>query len=190
MPHRVFVTEVKVPGLNGKKADSFLYVCRRQTKDLGDGIPNRPHEEVADLQLTPRLDLCLEATFAYKKAATKQMKKLCNQLRHAGHVVNPWEPVYSLYVIELNKPRGHKGDLPPLYVGQTSIAVEDRYAQHLAGGRLASQKVTGKAVKLRPDLVPSGKQYNQKASIAAETHLGKKLQKKGYKVVGPQGLEK
>lgn len=118
------------------------------------------------------------------------MKRVCNRLRHRGHDVNPWEPVYSLYVIELKKPRGHKGKLPPLYVGQTAIPVEKRYAQHLAGGRLASRRVTGKAVRLCPELVPAGKIYNRKSSEAAETRLGRDLQKKGYKVYGPQGLDK
>ncbi|MDB4708530.1 hypothetical protein OAF57_11140, partial [Akkermansiaceae bacterium] len=82
-----------------------------------------------------------------------------------------------------------RSEKPLVYVGETSIEVEQRYAQHLAGGRLASSKVTGRAVGLRPDLVPPAKLFNRKASVAAETHLGKRLIKEGYEVVGPQGLE-
>lgn len=182
------MTEVPKLRDQAKPDATCFYVCVRVASNLGDGIPKRPKKEVEAYTLVPRLNLCPEKVFKRRSAAAKEMKKVCNRLRHAGYVVNPWEPAYSLYVIELKKPKGHKGDLPPLYVGQTSIAVEDRYAQHLAGGKLASKKVTGKAVKLRPDLVPAGKQYNQKASVAAETRLGRKLQKDGYVVVGPQNL--
>ena len=59
---------------------------------------------------------------------------------------------------------------------------------HSGGLPLASPKVTGGAVGLRPDLIPPAKLFNRKASIAAETHLGKKLMEEGYEVVGPQGL--
>ena len=121
------------------------------------------------LRVVPRLDLCLEQVFRYKKQAVKQMKKLCNRLRNAGYEVNPWEPVYSLYVIELKRKEGDRNEQPLVYVGETSIEVEQRYAQHLAGGLLASPKVTGRAVCLRPDLVPSAKFSNRKASMAAET---------------------
>ena len=189
MWHRVFVTEVKTQEDPHCERGSFLYVCRRATKELGDGIPKRLHKEMEGLQVVPRLDLCLEQVFRYKKQAVKQMKKLCNRLRNQGYEVNPWEPVYSLYVIELKRPKGHQGKLPPIYVGQTSIPVEDRYAQHVAGGRLASGKVTGNAVKLRPDLVPEVQLFSRKNAESAETLLGKGLQDKGYKVYGPQNLE-
>lgn len=189
MPHRVFVTEVKTPEDPQWRGGSCLYICRRAVKELGNGIPKRLHKEIEGLQLVPRLDLCLEQVFHYKKQAVRQMKKLCNRLRNQGYEVNPWEPVYSLYVIELKRPEGHQGELPPIYVGQTSIPVEDRLAQHVAGGRLASGKVTGKAVKLRPDLVPEVQLFSRKNAESAETRLGKSLQDQGYKVYGPQNLE-
>ena len=189
MPHRVFVTEVETPEDPQLGRGSFLYVCRRATKELGNGIPKRLHKEIEGLPIVPRLDLCLEQVFQYKKQAVKQMKRLCNRLRNQGHEVNPWEPVYSLYVIELRRPQGHQGKLPPIYVGQTSIPVEDRFAQHVAGGRLASGKVTGNAVKLRPDLVPDVQLFSRKNAESAETRLGQRLQAKGYKVYGPQNLK-
>ena len=182
MGYRVFVLKVS------ECEETFYYVCSRVGNDLGDGIPKNLHEEVEGRELTPQLDRCPDRVFRRRGSAKKAVRKICNKLRHQGFVVNPWEPVYSLYVIELKRKEGDRNEQPLVYVGETSIEVEQRYAQHLAGGRLASSKVTGRAVGLRPDLVPSANLSNRKASIAAETHLGKKLMEEGYEVVGPQGL--
>ena len=189
MAYRVFVVEVQDLREHVKAGNTYFFVCVRKASELGDGIPKRPHEAIGDAELIQRLDLCPERVFRRKGTARKQMNKVCRKLRCQGHEVNPWEPVYSLYVIELKKPQSHKADLPPVYVGQTSIEVELRYSQHLAGGKLASRRVTGKAVGLRMDLVPEVKLSSRSSAIAAETRLGKSLQKKGYKVYGPQGLD-
>ena len=109
------------------------------------------------------------------------MRKIGNKLRHEGFVVNPWEPVYSLYVIELKREEADRREKPLVYVGETSIEVEQRYAQHLAGGLLASPKVTGRAICLRPALVPPAKIYNRKASIAAATIWVKSLWWRGVR---------
>jgi len=180
--YRVFVLKVS------ELEETFYYVCSRAGRDLGNGIPKNLHEQVEGSKLTPQLDRCPDRVFRRRASAKKTVRKICNKLRHEGFVVNPWEPVYSIYVIELKRKEGGRSRKPLLYVGETSIEVEQRYAQHLAGGRLASSKVTGRAVGLRPDLIPPAKLFNRKASIAAETHLGKKLMAEGYEVVGPQGL--
>ena len=189
VPHRVFVVEVQNFPEQVEADDTYFFVCVRTASELGDGLPKRPHEAIGDAVLIPRLDLCPERVFRRRDTAKKQMKKVSRRLRQQGKEVNPWEPVYSLYVIELEKPKSHKSDLPPVYVGQTSIEVEQRYSQHIAGGRLASRKVTGKAVGLRMDLVPKVKLTSRSSAIAAETRLGNRLQRKGYKVYGPQGLD-
>lgn len=182
MGYRVFVLEVS------EYEETVYYVCARKGNDLGDGIPNNLHEEVEGRELSPQLELCPDRVFSRRASAKNAVRTICNKLRHQGLVVNPWEPVYSLYVIELKRKEGDRGQKPLVYVGETSIEVEQRYAQHLAGGLLASPKVTGRAVGLRPDLVPPAKHFNRKASVAAETHLGKRLLEKGYEVLGPQGL--
>ena len=183
MGYRVFVLEVSECG------ETFYYVCNRRGNDLGDGIPSNLHEEVESCELSPQIGLCPDRVFSRRASAKKAVRKICNKLRHQGFVVNPWEPVYSLYVIELKRKEGDRSRKPLVYVGETSIKVEQRYAQHLAGGRLASSKVTGRAIRLRPDLVPPANLSNRKASVAAETHLGKKLMEEGYEVLGPQGLK-
>ncbi|MDC0318662.1 hypothetical protein OAL50_03265 [Akkermansiaceae bacterium] len=182
MGYRVFVLKVS------ECEETFYYVCSRRGNNLGDGIPDNLHEKVEGCELSPQLDLFPDRLFSRRTSAKKAVRKICNKLRNQGFVVNPWEPVYSLYVIELKRKEGDRSKKPLVYVGETSIEVEQRYAQHLSGGRLASSKVTGRAVGLRPDLVPPAKLFNRKASVAAETHLGKRLIKEGYEVVGPQGL--
>jgi len=74
-----------------------------------------------------------------------------------------------------------------VYVGQTSIGVDSRVAQHRRGHRAA--RVASAFLGLNEELTPREAVFrSQWDAIAEETLLGKKLQNEGYKVWGPSGI--
>ena len=167
--------------------DTFLFVMKNTAAELGDGMPNGMPPHIAEACPKPRLDLCPEEKRHSKDAANKLVEKTKRKLRRDGYLVNP-EDARSLYVIEIDPVEGALPKDTQLYVGETSKTIEERFAQHVAGGELATRHTRGKRLKLLKDLSPKAKYYGIDASVAAETRLGNRLLSKGYKVVGPRNL--
>src|SRR6185436_11682070 len=65
----------------------------------------------------------------------------------------PAPRIYRIYVIELRDAAGRRRrrDRPCVYVGQTVVTPEERFAQHRAGHK-ASRVVRRHGRRLRPDL--------------------------------------
>ena len=95
---------------------------------------------------------------------------------------------YSVYVVELDA-----GALPArfrhtkvkgcVYVGQTIKSPEERFAQHMRGGRLANTKVYKYGRRLRPDLYKAWNPFPSRAEAeAAEEALAMELERQGYVV--------
>jgi hypothetical protein len=91
---------------------------------------------------------------------------------------------YSIYVIELSRDcTPEPCALAPLYVGQTAHAPEHRFAQHLAGGRLAAGKAHKYGVKLRWDLMkPIAPVATRKEAEAVERAVAEALIRRGHRV--------
>ena len=100
---------------------------------------------------------------------------------------------YSLYVIELsrvalgesrfaNRNPEPREDKPCVYVGQTSLSPEERFAQHQAGYK--SNRFAHKyGLRLRPKLVANRGPYETRAEAeAAEAALAERLRCRGYAV--------
>ena len=85
---------------------------------------------------------------------------------------------FRVYVIELSD--------TSLYVGSTAHAIRVRYAQHRAGGRLASRACRRLGVKrLRPDLYTHLSAFLTRERVEREeTKLARRLQRQGYRVHG------
>jgi len=97
-------------------------------------------------------------------------------------------PAYCVYVVELDA-----GALPArwrgtrvagcVYVGQTVKTPEERFAQHMRGGRLANTKVYRYGRRLRPDLYAAWNPFeSRREAEAAEEALAMELEKRGYVV--------
>jgi predicted GIY-YIG superfamily endonuclease len=93
---------------------------------------------------------------------------------------------YYVYVIELDDAVGVRvrADKPSVYVGQSALPPEERYAQHRRGYR-SSRYVRNHGVRLRPKFY---RNYNplpdRDAALATEAHLAKRLRKRGLTVYG------
>jgi len=97
-------------------------------------------------------------------------------------------PTYSVYVIEL-----HREAVPArfaraavkgcVYVGQSVRTPEERFAQHMRGGRLANTKVYKYGVRLRPDLYGAWNPFGtRREAEEAEEALAMELEQRGYVV--------
>ena len=95
---------------------------------------------------------------------------------------------YSVYVIELHREAvparlAGAGVRGCVYVGQTARTPEERFAQHMRGGRLANTKVYKYGVRLRPDLYGAWNPFStRREAEAAEEALAMEMEKRGYVV--------
>lgn len=91
---------------------------------------------------------------------------------------------YTIYVVELSRDcTPEPCALAPLYVGQTAHDPEHRFAQHLAGGRLAAGKAHKYGVKLRRDLMaPIATVATRAEAEAAEKAVAEALTRRGHRV--------
>jgi len=148
--------------------------------------------KVRDFGLRPRDDLTPELKSSTRKAVEVAKTKLIKDLRQQGYTVNGTTNVWHVYVIELDdsvRPK-RKTELPWVYVGETSLGIEDRYRQHTEGahnarGRLYSPVVMKHHVRLRPDLYETEPTlFSQDDSKRAERALADRLRRTGYSVKG------
>jgi len=91
---------------------------------------------------------------------------------------------YTVYVIELSRDCLRKPSaFAPLYVGQTAHDPEHRFAQHIAGGKLAATKAHRYGVKLRWDLMARIDQLRtRKEAETAERAVAEALERRGHRV--------
>lgn len=98
----------------------------------------------------------------------------------------------QLYVIELDEsvlsdpaftranPTYREGQ-QCLYVGMTSLPLEERYLQHLQGGKNAS-RIAGFGRRLRLDLVPPSRPVRRTWALEREKKLARSLRHQGFAV--------
>ena len=93
-------------------------------------------------------------------------------------------PTYTVYVNELSRNCVTEPcALAPVYVGQTAHSPEHRFAQHKAGGRLASGKPHRFGVRLRYDLMKGIGAFASRAdALAAERAVAEALTRRGHRV--------
>jgi hypothetical protein len=93
-----------------------------------------------------------------------------------------------VYVVELAADAGRAAGRGCLYVGETALVPEERFAKHRAGGRTAARVVRRYGVRLRPDLTRGVGPFATRAEAeAAEAALAAKLRRRGYVIFGGQG---
>lgn len=123
----------------------------------------------------------------------RQKRKIINKLMRRAYAVNGDRRVWNLYVIELDDGVGPRADpaMPWVYVGQTSIDVQERFRQHVDGVRSAkghplySKWAHRHGVDLRPDLYEDESPcYTLEDALTGERLLGARLERLGYSVKG------
>ena len=127
--------------------------------------------------------------FLLREEADKEKRAAVRCLKSEGYTVNRDSKVWTVYVIELD-PKGCKDPGKGfVYVGETSKTPEERFEEHRKGkrntrGPLFSPVVRKFGRRLRMDLAPETKYYDQAASKAAEKRWAAKLKADGYRVAG------
>jgi hypothetical protein len=98
----------------------------------------------------------------------------------------PTPRVYRIYVVELADAAGRRRrrDRPCLYVGQTVVTPEERFAQHRRGHK-ASRVVRRHGRRLRPDLYDGLPLLaSREAALVLEARVAAELRSRGYRVFG------
>jgi len=127
--------------------------------------------------------------FLLREDAQKEKRAAIACLKKEGFTVNRDTSVWTVYVVELD-PKGTKAPGKGyVYVGQTSLTPEERFAQHKKGkrnkrGPLFSPVVRRWGLRLRMDLAPDTRYFDRASSEAAEKRWAQKLRAEGYKVAG------
>lgn len=127
------------------------------------------------------------------------LKALRQKLSGEGYTVNGDTTTWSVYVIELHPPKRPDPKVRPtgyLYVGQTSIAVEERARQHELGpcypwkGKPKHSKSCHERFKaLRMDLLPTEYAqpfYSRESALCAESRLRIHFERLHHAVIGGQ----
>ncbi len=130
------------------------------------------------------------------KAASRGLRE---RLAGEGYTVNGDMKTWRVYVVELLPPEKQDPKHKPagyLYVGQTSISVEERARQHELGpsypwkGRQTHSRPCHKQFKvLRLDMLPAaftGPLYSEELALNAESMLRLYFESLGYEVIGGQ----
>ncbi len=97
--------------------------------------------------------------------------------------------VWTVYVVELDKAAISEPGKGFVYVGETSLDPSQRFKQHKEGvrnkrGPLYSRVVHKHGIRLRPDLAPRRKYFDQTSAKKAEKEHFERLKSKGYTVRG------
>lgn len=179
-----------VPRRDPKKPN--LYVAKTVTA---------PEERFATIQRTKkkhwytehvkrlRTDLVSSRTYKSSEDAKQALTKLVKRLTSDGYTVNRNTQVWTVYVIELDKTAISNPGKGYVYVGETSRTPEERFKQHRDGarnkhGRLYAGVVKQHGVRLRPDLAPRKKYFDQASAKRGEKEHFELLKSKGFNVKG------
>jgi hypothetical protein len=130
-----------------------------------------------------------------RDVAEKRLERLKTDLSRQGYGVNGDSTVWVVYVLDIDPDieprilnRGSKQKV--IYVGQTSTTRELRTEQHAgrllskSGKHIGSPKTKGRNPTLNLKLTPTKEMYTKEDAVAFETLTHKRLEDKGYRVLG------
>jgi hypothetical protein len=136
-----------------------------------------------------RTDLAKSRSYKSSEDAKQALLKLTRKLTSEGYTVNRNTQVWTVYVIELDKNAVTNPGKGYVYVGETSRTPEERFQQHREGarnkfGRLYAGVVKQHGVRLRPDLAPRKKYFDQASAKRGEKEHFELLKSRGFNVKG------
>lgn len=166
-------------GLSRKPVDSHEHAV--ETIKKGKGHYSR-------IIRASRPDLVPDEIFPSRSEGASKLVQVRQDLAYQGFSINPsFESRHRLYVVNLDGEMLGRPGKRCVYVGTTSLPVEERISQHAAGVKAA--RVARAFLDLNESLTPRGEEFLSRwDAIAEETKLGKLLIRKGLDVWGPQGL--
>jgi len=195
--HRLLVVELDDQAGPRRRADRpNLYVGTTsgdpQERFRQIRTSSKRHPLVREQGVKVRNDLVRSYRPTAANDVRRQKRKLVHKLQRQGYTVNGDTRVWHVYVVELDAMVGTSlhPDKPWVYVGETSIPVEERFQQHITGARnrrgpLFSRFVHGHAVRLRPDLYQDETPcFTAEDAKVAEAALAARLLAEGYSVKG------
>ncbi|WES64639.1 GIY-YIG nuclease family protein [Microbacter sp. GSS18] len=98
------------------------------------------------------------------------------------------EQDHWVYVIELAPEPWESQHVGVVYVGETALTPEERFAKHLSGARTAARVVTRRGRMLRAELAPPGQPFSSRdEALEWEQRTADELRDAGYRVYGGQG---
>jgi hypothetical protein len=127
--------------------------------------------------------------FYLRENANKKREQTIKRLKSAGFTVNRDTTVWTVYVIELDPKGTRKPGKGFIYVGMTAKSPEERFGEHITGARnkrgpLFSRVVFKYGWRLRMDLAPKRKYFDQASAMAAEKRWFQTMKDRGYNAVG------
>lgn len=125
--------------------------------------------------------------------ASVELKKLKDDLARQGYGLNGFVTKWNCYVVDLEPPHGMaEVGLGYVYVGQTQLTPEERFAVHKGDKPappkrdLRSRVVHRRGISLNWDLMasltPSGPVYTQQDALQLERIWANELDRRGYRV--------
>lgn len=123
--------------------------------------------------------------FLTREKAKKRKELLSKRLKEEGFTVNRDLSIWRVYVIELDPTAVKNPGKGNVYVGQTSKAPEQRFAEHTRGmrnknGPLFSRVVFKHGIRLRPDLASEKPFFSEALSKRGEQECFQRLKSHGY----------
>lgn len=179
-----------VPRRHPKRPNLFVGVSMSPPeKRLAIERARKTRRWYTDAIVRERSDLAPARRFSSKETADRACERLTVRLNREGFTVNRDTRIWSVYVVELDPSAVSKPGRGFVYVGETSLSPEERFKQHLDGSRntrgpLFSRVVHKHGVRLRPDLAPRRKFFDQISSRRAEKQHFDRLKSKGFNVRG------
>ena len=180
-----------VPRRNPLLQNVFIGLSRRRVKSSEEAIEvmdRRDHyyarwfEEVFSAGIP-------SVSFATRGEGVSLANEVRQDFAYRGYTVNPRrDQNYRLYVVDLDATVLGFAGKKCVYVGQTSMSINRRINQHLCGYK--ASKVAHAFLGPNRALEPTDKIFHsQWDAVAEETQFGKELQRQGFLVWGPQGLD-
>ena len=72
------------------------------------------------------------------------------------------EQDHWVYVVELEPEAWESAYVGVVYVGETALSPEERFAKHVSGARTAARIVARRGRRLRTDLCPTGQPFTSR----------------------------
>ncbi len=190
--YRIFAAELREEFPRRAEAYPALYVglSRNRSSSHDDAIERlaRGKSQYSPLIVSARPDLVPSKVFRERQDGAELLAMLRRDLARQGFSVNPSRTsAYRLYVVDLDSDKLKKPGKHCVYVGMTSLSIQERLAQHASGVKAA--RVSRAFLELNTALTPHHTVFFSRWDAnAEETELGKRLIREGYEVWGPQDL--
>ena len=176
-----------VPRRDPKRPNLLVARTKRPIDEFADDIRNSRgsgHAWAHGHVTRTRFDLSDRESRTLAEAG-KIKKQVTNELKRKGYTVNQDETTWRTYVINLHDPRKDDVGSGYVYVGETSLTVDERLQQHLTGARNSKTRLFSPVVKrfgtgLNRDLMTSKVYMTKEQAMKAEQRLAERLRSAGY----------